>query len=233
MKKKTGNNQIALFNNQGTTLVEMLVCFVLLAIFLVAAFSIITHISSLYFQVKGETYGKQVSDILMEKIQSEIEGAKFDGDVVLIGNGTAEGTESNVTGSNITLYDKTNTRVMLYTDAFSVTDSDKVLKIKYYGFTDSEDPDKSRLNDMWAFDKKMYNGYKVKEMRFIKASAINNGENQAYANSFGITDTDGYGDDTIVVFLTLDSSRYGEYKSYRFVRMYNYQTPAPATPENP
>ena len=131
MKKKTGNNQIALFNNQGTTLVEMLVCFVLLAIFLVAAFSIITHISSLYFQVKGETYGKQVSDILMEKIQSEIEGAKFDGDVVLIGNGTAEGTESNVTGSNITLYDKTNTRVMLYTDAFSVTDSDKVLKIKY------------------------------------------------------------------------------------------------------
>ena len=58
MKKKTGNNQIALFNNQGTTLVEMLVCFVLLAIFLVAAFSIITHIASLYFQVKGETYGK-------------------------------------------------------------------------------------------------------------------------------------------------------------------------------
>ncbi|MBR1772956.1 MAG: prepilin-type N-terminal cleavage/methylation domain-containing protein [Eubacterium sp.] len=226
MNKKNSKKSISVLNNKGTTLVEMLVCFMMLAIFLVAAFSIITNVSSLYYQVKGETYGKQVSDILMNKIQSEVEGAKFGGDVILIGDGTTEGTADNPTGSNITLYDKTDTRVMIFSESASAVDSDNVLKIKYYGFNDPSDSSKSRSTNTWQYDKKMYNGYKVSELRFIKGSALGTGTNKTLASSYGITNTDDYDDDVMVVLLNLDSDHYGEYKTYRFIKMYNYDAPA-------
>ena len=230
MAKCRNHKRISRMNNRGTTLVEMLVCFVLLAIFLVAAFSIITHIASLYYQVKGETYGKQVSDIILEKAQAEIEGAKLDGDVILFGEGETEGAADNTAGSNITLYDKTNTKVMLFADELSDTCSDVVFKIHYYEFTNEEG--KTNANT-WKFDKNVYNGYQISELKFIRGGSLNDGTNQALANSYGINDTTGYGNDVVVILLKLHSERYGDYKSYRFVRMYNYQAPAPATPENP
>ena len=229
MAKKRKHNQIALYNNRGTTLVEMLVCFLMLAIFMVAAFSIISHISKLYYQVKGETYGKQVSDILLEKMESEIEGAKLEKDVILIGDGDEEGSVDNTSGSNITLYDKTDTRVMLYYGADSGA-SKKYFKMHYYGYSSEDD---SWNDNTWQFDRNMYNGYSISELKFIRGSALSDGTNSTLASSYGITNTSGYGDDVMVILLKLTSDHYGDFTCYRFVRMYNYKAPAPATPENP
>ncbi len=234
MKKQGTYKRISLLNNQGTTLIEMLVCFIMLAIFMVAAFSIITHITKLYYQVKGETYGKQVSDIILERIQAEIEGAKLDnGDVILIGDGNTEGTADTKAGTNITLYDKTNTKVMLFYEKADASTIDKVFKVKYYGFTDASDSNKSRMDNTWQFDKKMYNGYKVEDIRFIRGDALGEGTNGTLAGTYGITDTSGYGEDTIVVLLDISSDRYGDYKTYRFIRMYNFKETAPTTPTGP
>jgi len=222
LKKKTQKSSL-LYNNKGTTLVEVLVCFLLLAIFMVAAFSIITHISRLYYQVKGETYGKQVTDILEEKIKSEIEGAKLESDVVVIGDGKEEGNvnDAKVSGTNVTLYDKTDTKVTLYLGNDTGSDSDpKYFMIKYYGYTNSEE---EWEDDIWQFDKNVYNGYTVSELHFIKASALNEGSVKTLASSYGITNTEGYGDDVMVVLIKIHSDKYGDYTSYKFVRMYNYK----------
>ena len=82
MKKANCEKRIGkpLTGNAGTTLVEMIVCFALLAIFVTAAASIIASTTNLYYQVKGETYSGQVSDILTEKIASTVEGAKCGND---------------------------------------------------------------------------------------------------------------------------------------------------------
>ena len=73
MKKANHEKRIEkhLTGNAGTTLIEMIVCFALLAIFVTAAASIIASTTNLYYQVKGETYSGQVSDILLEKILEE------------------------------------------------------------------------------------------------------------------------------------------------------------------
>ena len=63
--------------NKGTTLIEMVMCFALMAIFISAAAAIIASVTNLYYQVKGETYGRQVSDIIMQRVVAEVEGAKY------------------------------------------------------------------------------------------------------------------------------------------------------------
>lgn len=217
MKKVQIKNRI-LRNNRGTTLIEMIVCFMMLAIFLTAAFSIITHITTLYYQVKGETYGKQVSDIILTKIESEIRGAKYSseatGDKIYI-NDSATATS----GTNMTFYDRTNTKVKLYAE-------NGLFKIRYFGFTNVDDAD-SRSENIWKFDKKAYNGYEVKNLRFIKASELGKTGNEsatALAQDYGINVSAGdYGEDVMLVLLELNSHHYGTYKTYKFVRMYNVE----------
>ena len=209
-------------NNKGTTLVEMLVCFMMLAIFLTAAFSVITHLSTLYYQIKGETYGKQVSDILMLKIQSEIEGAKTRNDDVLI-----DGNKTNTSGSTMVFYDRTDTKVELST-------VDGYFQIKYFAFENETDSNKSRNENTWKYDKNVYNGFYIDSITYIKASDLSSGSNKSLAESYGVTVGDNeYGDDVILVLLNLKSHHYGEYKSYRFIRMYNYQDSPSSGESNP
>lgn len=219
MRRKQSKNKI-LLGNGGTTLIEMLVCFMMLAIFLTAAFSIITHITTLYYQVKGETYGKQVSDIILTKIESEVEGAKSGTDEIHINN-----SKDVVAGDNMTFYDRTNTKVKLYVE-------NGLFKIKYFGFTDESDPNGSRKENIWKFDKKAYNGYTVNSLQFIKAGELGKTGNEsttALAESYGLSVTAGdYGDDIMLVLLEIDSDHYGSYKTYRFVKMYNVESGSPA-----
>lgn len=209
MFKRKHNNRI---DNKGTTLIEMLVCFMMLAIFLTAAFSVITHISKIYYQVKGETYGKQVSDILLTKIQSEVEGAKTGEDVIYI-----DGDTSKTVGTSMKFYDKTNTQVELSTN-------NNVFQITYFGYKDETDPTgkSDRVTNIWKFDKNVYNSFYIKNLTYVKASTIGSGTNKSLAESYGISASDGeYGDDVMLVLLELDSHHYGSYKTYRFVKMYN------------
>ncbi len=210
MLNKKRSNRI--FNNKGTTLIEMVVCFLMLAIFLTAAFAVITHLSNIYYQVKGETYGKQVSDIILTKLQSEIEGAKSGTDEIFI-----DGQTDKTVGTKMKFYDKTNSQVELAVD-------NKMLQVKYSGYKDETDPSgkNDRSPNTWSFDKNVYNSFYIKNLTFVKASSIGSGSNKALAESYGISASDGdYGEDIMLVLLELDSHHYGSYKTYRFIRMYN------------
>ncbi len=206
-------------NNAGYTLIEMIVSFLMLAIFLVAASTVIVNTSGQYYQVKGETYGKQVSDIVMNKVKSEIEGAKADGDMIIFGD------DVDKTGAEkITLYDRTNTKVDIYA-------KDGCLEIKYYGYKDEKTGKK--INDnVWKFDKKFYNGYTLDKISFIKASALSDSSNAATVAEHNIDTSAVYGDDIVLVLMDFSSARYGTYKSHRFIKVYEMES-GESGPSNP
>ena len=218
-----------LSNNRGTTLVEMIVSFALLAIFLLSASMMITSISTMYYNIKGEIYSRQVSDIVMEKIASEIDGAKYF-EPVSPGEGEdeeeeAESPNPTVSDDNksIKLYDKTNTKVSLYRDESA---ADKGLVVHYdtilYMESGFKNTHKSKEATDWYFDEKMYNGFKIKELKFYncgEGATLSTGD----ANAYGLSGVDlsAYGKNVILVLLKTESERYGEYKYFRFVKMYN------------
>ena len=63
--------------NAGTTLIEMVISFALLGLFVACATVVITYVTNLYYHVRGESYARQVGDIVVNKIQSEIAGATY------------------------------------------------------------------------------------------------------------------------------------------------------------
>ena len=199
-------------NNKGSTLVEMIVSFALLAIFLASASVIIGLITTMYFEVKGETYAKQVSDILLEKVVSEIEGAIYtEGDIV--NNPRIDGEVSNSFGDSISVIDKTDTSVTLRVE-------DSRLVLDYDEIIDEQDESNNRNATTWKFDSSVYNGFVITDFKLIRGNAILNHSSEV--SEYGINGSlDGYKNNTILVLITLNSPKYGDYKSYRFVKMYN------------
>ncbi len=206
--------RLKLYKNAGTTLVEIIVSFALLAIFLTAAATIISTITNNYYRTKGETYAKQVSDIILEKVVSEIEGAKYE-PVAEDETSTVNPLISNKhSSSTITLYDRTDTKVDIYADT-----GDKELKIYYYPIENKVDSSKSRSATTWKFDKGVYNGYSIESLTFVYGNELSSFSG---ASDYGFdTSNVTYGNNVIVVFLKMDSPKYDEYYTYRVVKMYN------------
>lgn len=207
-KLRQKNNCI---NNKGMTLIEMIVSFALLAIFLVSAAAIIGTMTSMYFEIKRENYSRQVTDIILEKVESEIDGAEYKKEAVSenlrIQSSTGADTGGSLdTGDTIILSDKTGTKVKVYADSGE-------LIVYYYPIGDSY----SATN--WKFDKSVYNSFKVEELLFVKGDKISG---FGRAAEFGLTNPGTYGKDIVVVFLKVHSPEYGDYYAYRFVKMYNY-----------
>lgn len=204
IRDRLGRPQKLNNRNKGTTLIEMIVSFALLAIFLVSAATIISTIVNMYYNVKAETYSKQVSDIVLEKIVSEIEGARFDES----GNDDPVISDDN---KMITLYDKTNTKVSVYAA------ENKMLEIKYYGFENAEE-NITRDSTIWRFDKNVYNGYSISNLKFVQGNKLDSfGEKSLYNMPQNLN----YDSDIVVVFLQLNNPKYGNYYTYRVVKMFN------------
>lgn len=62
-------------NNDGFTLLEMIICFALLGILLVAAGQIISSSTQVYYYTKSTSYGIQASQIVATEIRGELEEA--------------------------------------------------------------------------------------------------------------------------------------------------------------
>lgn len=217
---------ISNMNDKGTTLVEMVVCFALIAIFLTAASSVILLISNMYYEIKGESYAKQVMDIVIGKVSSEIEGAKYN-DKDFINNLVLDGDASNIKGTRASMYDKTDTKVELRVN------TEGYLEIYYYPIED-EDVNVSRSATVWKYSDKMYNGFYITDFEIIKAKNLNDyknlgSEQEQKLQKYDVTTTGTYGDNVLVVLMTMKSDRYGEYKTCRFVKMYNAPDVIPDT----
>lgn len=227
-------NQISK-SNAGTTLIEMVVAFALLGIFLVAASSIITNVTGMYYRVKAETYSKQVSDIVLEKVVSEIEGAVWvnnSGENLKLIDSEhiddaresiekADGVEeAEKNGAGVVLFDKTDTKIMMFAE-------DDELIVHYYEI--HRGAERYNATD-WKFSDSVYNGFAVKELQFVRGNKLGaflgsnitvNGETTTPGDLYGLSPAGQYSENVIVVFLHLKSERYGDYYTYRFVRMYN------------
>lgn len=202
MKIRKIKNRISqkLRDNHGTTLVEMIVSFALLSIFLMCAAMIISTISMMYYNIKGEIYSREVSDIILEKITSELDGAIYydyesDNPIITDGNST------------ITLCDKTNTKVSLKMDTSELKNGLVVnyheIEYRQNGFLSKKN---SRKATDWYFDKNMYNGFEIKELKF-------------YGGGTGSMSS--YGGNIVLVQLKIQSKKYGEYTYNKYVKMYN------------
>ena len=210
MKKRIINKLIGNSSNAGFTLVEMIVCFALLGIFIASAATFISTIANLFYDIKGETYAREVSDIVTQKVVSEVDGAKYYG----AGNDDNPMIDSN--GTSITLYDKTDTKVIISTD-------ENKLVVDYPAFSVIKDgatvEAESRDSQRWMFTDGMYNGYSISEMYIYPANKV--GSSSIPIADYGLTASSDYPDNVVVLLLHLHSAKYGEYYSYRFIKLFN------------
>ncbi len=217
-------------NSHGSTLIEMIVSFAMLSILMAVFFAIVTMITGMYYEIKGETYASQVSDIVIGKISSEIEGAKYsdgaDTDIPLFGDDKAL-----FIGDTLSLYDKTDTHITMGTKSLPTSEEYKSLYVDYSTiiYTTPEKVNLSREATTWQFDSNAYNGFGITELKFVRADMLGtvddnglfdyDGEKTFYMNH---VDNNVYPSNVIAVFLTIKSPKYGEYRTVKFVNMYNF-----------
>ena len=198
--------------NKGMTLVEMIVCFALLSIFVTVSTLVISNVITLYYRVRGESYARQVGDIVTKKITSELSGAEYEGDGSIDPVIDAK-TQNNETvdGNVITVVDNTGTKLSMYAE-------DGILKIYYYSIIDENDSDNNREPVIWTFDKKMYNGYEIVSLDFAQECSS---KNTTLAAKYDVTATTDYPTDVIAVYMKLSSPKYGKFNIVRYVKIYN------------
>ncbi|MCR4813922.1 MAG: prepilin-type N-terminal cleavage/methylation domain-containing protein [Lachnospiraceae bacterium] len=210
MKNRVKNSQRK-HNDRGSTLIEMIVCFVLLSIFVASATVIISSVTNLFYQVKGQTYARQVSDIVMEKVTAEIEGAKWSD--TAYGNPKITKCLSGSTDNEISLYDRTDTYVTMYR-------GEDQLLLEYAQISR---PGYERESTIWKFDEGVYNQYYVEKLNFVPGDELISADLYGVdLSEYGLGDSiPVYDKNVVVVFLTVSSSKYGSYHTYRPVKMFN------------
>ena len=198
--------------NHGFTLVEMIVTFMLIGLFMIAASKVIANTVTVYYEAKGTSSGMQVSSIIATKIRSEIEGAKPEQIIREVTN--ADGTVSDQTeeyvmqlSSDSTLGGGNETggyNKIEFTDAkgshvYIGVNTDGYLVVHY--FMDAADGTPEDKTD-WMFDKKSYMGYTIKELKFRQPKGD-------------------YAENIIYMSLTLHSPRYGDFTYTEYIQCYN------------
>ena len=189
---KKFKNQIK--SNYGMTLVEMIVTFALLAIFLASTAMILATITNMYFHIKGESTSKQISNIILQKISSEITRSselEFEND------------------DSIILNNRTNTKIQIFSES-------KKLKIRYFSvINDGVKKDET----IWELDDKVYNGYEIENLKFIKANTLSTYSNDDL-KEYGLYEfkDKNYDENVIIVLLKISSNKYGIYNYNKFVK---------------
>ena len=186
-------------DNRGTTLVELVVTFALLALFMVSATFIIVYTTQLYYNTKGETNGLEVSNMISERVIGQIEGAKPSNPPIV----TEDANEDSSTDiDSIYFTDATGSKVTITAQAQSVggvTDGKKYICVRYDEV--GEGPVKYDAVD-WRFDSNAYMGYEVKALNFEYPGTE-------------------YPENVLKMTLTLFSDKYGEYTTEYFIKCAN------------
>lgn len=137
-------------NNSGMTLVEMIVTFALMGLFMVAATRLISYTASIYYNIRGVTYGMEVSNVISSKVVGQLEGAKA------IYNPSVSAT--NPSFDSVYFVDATGSKV-------TIGVKDEYINIHYDEVT--EGAVNYEAVD-WKFDAKAYMGYTIKQLHFEK-----------------------------------------------------------------
>lgn len=182
-------------NKRGVTLIELIVTFALISLFAVLSCQVLSSAMNVFYKIQALNFGRQVSDTLMDKVCGQIEGAHVEMKWREIEHTLIIDKDRN----KIDLYNRSDSRICIYNDP------EKQLVIYYYPISGGNETDKGFKEVYWTFDEKMYLGYKIKELKFTQPKGD-------------------YEDNIIKVELEISHSKYGEYKSTRYVECYNFQT---------
>ena len=212
-----------IWNHLGTTLIEMVVSFALLGIFVSASTVIIFNVTNLYYHVRGENYARQVGDIITGKISAEIEGALYNErnavmnpyvDTKTYTEASEEGEPHN--GNALVLYDETDTGLRMFAQ-------NGVFRMYYFPIRIQDSTgnlSKDLKGTYWEFDKNIYNGYTIESMDFAPAdSALN--ATLAAEYEVAVPDVTEYPGNILVVYMKMTSGQYGSFTVCRYVKLYN------------
>lgn len=187
-----------LFNNKGVTMAEMLVTFILLGIFLVAATRVISYTIGIYYLSKGNINGYQVSSIIYDKVAGEIENAIGQNPTVSSNNSIrVENKNNNVINIGLTEED---------------SEGRKYLRIIYEPTTYQG----ATYNEVdWKYDSKVYLGYSIDKLVFEDPNKDSEGNE--------ITDSEGnpyYAPNVVRMELVVKSPRYGAFESNYYIKCF-------------
>ena len=182
-------------NNEGFTLVEMLVSFVLLAIFLTVATRVIMYTVTLYHHAKGAAYGLEISNTVSSKIAGMLGGA--------IAESEAEEpvVSSDSNGAVVHFYDATGSEVTISSKDIWGTGRNYI-NIRYEGVQNEDGTGYVVAPTDWYFAKRTYMDYSVSNFSIEKPGAA-------------------YPENVVRLKLTLTSPRYGDYTSEKYIRCIN------------
>lgn len=202
----------------GVTLLELIVTFALISLFVVLSCQVMASAMNLYHKIQGISYGRQVSDTLMDKIVGEIAGAQ-----VSIKQVTGQETEkadlsSEYTlvidddGGKIDLYDGTGSPIYITSDKYTTSDINQLI-IHYYRVESTQEGSEKKViyePVNWTFDEKVYLGYEIEKLQFSLADP--SGEK--------------YLPNVIRIDLTLKhkQNKYSKFSTTRYVECYNFQS---------
>lgn len=202
-------------NNKGFTLIEMMVCFVLLGILLVAAAQVIASSTEVYYYSKGTSYGIQASQIVATEIKGDLERAVkkslntayLPNDITNIGDGYA----IDPTGKSICF-------INIDGEQIGYSYENGVFKRKAYKVYDSYFEPETNVNSNPSIteytSKYVGMNYTVKDTSFEEYNPTT--ADQSYPLPVG--------DYKIIkLTLTVNNPQYGDYTCVEYIPLYDYE----------
>ncbi len=199
-------------NKRGTTLVELVVCMVLLSLFTLAAVTLIQPSAQAYMQVQQQTRAQNLADALIETIRGELlnangyirfaDGAKNGEDinkVFLPKTGVSSGSalELNVNSNYIELIDKDKVPALTKADGTQLLSEETANELDGYlhmRFYQQEEVKSAKSNPpsyvpyayTTAYPKDAYMGMFISDLQFY-ARSYTKAEGEKYAHVTALT----------------------------------------------
>ena len=210
-------------NNQGFTLLETMICFVLLGIIIVAAAQVIQSSTEVYYNAKSISYGLQISQATLTEIRGELENAqafpllKYNND-----SGSYENEYENnewfamlKDGSSynaIEFIGANGQQIKLEFDSANeiITEKGKETYTKLFSPNTSDLGTKT----IKTFDSAYIGmGYKIKDLKFtLHEKNISTGSDEIPISNCPV----------IKIELTVYSDKWGEYSATDYAPLYNF-----------
>ena len=185
---------------KGTTLIELVVCFMLISLLVAGVSQMLIISMRVYHDIRDMNQAYQVADTLLDKISGEIEGAQ-----VGVAYVTDEENPNTATlkieddNKKIDLYDRTGSHIYITVD-------EKKLLIYYYEVVSENAEGNQKVTRYetvnWQYDENAYMGYDIKELSFRRS--------------------DDYPPNVIIVTLTLEKNGTESVSRTRYVECYNF-----------
>ncbi len=195
---------------RGTTLVELIVTFALIGLFMAAASVMMTTSLRLFTRMQATSRAVTVSDMILDKVAGEISAA-----VLPVGSPGADDyyfwLESSENGNWVAFKNRLGSPVAIFAaprdgaagnaDAGSLGSGE--LFVRYYELVNGEHVLRKQPEVDWRYDDQVYMGYRITKLSFSQADR---GEKPG----------------VIKIDLTLKHEATGfEYSAHRFARVYN------------